>query len=144
MGKHVLVPIDGSSTSEKALGHVLQEFQEPRLTLVHVINPVNSYTYADADYFDFEGYQEAVNRQREQAEEMLEHHKTHAEDRGLEVETIITVGNPSEKILETAEERRPDQIVMGSRGRSGVGRVLFGSVAETVTRRAGVPVTIIK
>ena len=144
MGIHILVPIDGSAKSEKALEHVLREFQDPRLTLVHVINPVNSYAYADAEFFDFEGYQEAVHRQREQAEEMLERHKTRAEDRGLEVETIVTTGDPAGKILETAEDRRPDQIVMGSRGRSGVGRVLFGSVAESVTRRAAVPVTIVR
>jgi len=37
-----------------------------------------------------------------------------------------------------------DHVVMGSRGRSGVGRVLFGSVAEAVTRRASVPVTIVR
>jgi len=77
-----------------------------------------------------------VKNRRDNAEAMLENYRSTAMERGIEIETILTTGKPASQILETVESTDIDQIVMGSRGRSGVGRVLFGSVAETVTRRA--------
>lgn len=144
MGQHVLVPVDGSAHSEKALEYVLDNIPEPKITLLRVIDPVNVVGYGDDDYFDFEGYQEKVKRQHNRDEAMLEDYRDTAAARGIEAETILTTGKPARRILETVETNDVDHIVMGSRGRSGVGRVLFGSVAETVTRRASVPVTIVR
>lgn len=146
MGQHVLVPVDGSAESEKAFEYVLEELPEPTVTLLHVINPVSVFGYADADQeeFDLEGYRREERRRRERTEELFEEYRDEAAARGLEVDTVITVGKPAKWILETAEDRGVDHIVMGSHGRSGVGRVLFGSVAETVTRRSPVPVTVVR
>ena len=96
------------------------------------------------DYFDVEGYKEEVKRQHDRHEAMLEDYRDTATARGIEAETILTTGKPARRILETVETNDVDHIVMGSRGRSGFGRVLFGSVAETVTRRASVPVAIVR
>jgi nucleotide-binding universal stress UspA family protein len=144
MGQHVLVPIDGSDHSEKALEYVLDEIPEPKITLLRVIDPVNIMGYGDDEYFDIKGYQEEVKRQQDRDEAMLEDYREKATARGIEAETILTTGKPARRILETVETNGVDHIVMGSRGRSGIGRVLFGSVAETVTRRASVPVTIVR
>lgn len=146
MAKHVLVPVDGSPQAEKAFEHVLDEMADSTVTLLHVINPVNLVAYAadDDDYFDLEGYEAAERRRRADAEEMLERYRSEADERGVTAETVLAVGTPARRILEAAEERSVDHVVMGSRGRSGVGRVLFGSVAETVTRRSPVPVTIVR
>lgn len=146
MGEHVLVPIDGSSQSEKAFEYVLEKLPEPTITLLHVINPVSVFAYADADeeQFDIEGYRREERRRRERTEQLFEEYRDRVAAHGLEVETVITVGKPAKRILETAENRDVDHIVMGSHGRSGVGRVLFGSVAEAVTRRSAVPVTVVR
>ncbi len=144
MGQHVLVPVDGSSESEKALEYVLEELSNPTVTLIHVVNPVSSFGYGGDDYFDAEAYQEHVERQRESGEELLETYRERAAKYGIEAETVLKTGTPAREILETADSNGVSQIVMGSRGRSGVGRVLFGSVAEAVTRRASVPVTIVR
>jgi nucleotide-binding universal stress UspA family protein len=144
MGQQILVPVDGSPQSEKAFEYVLEEIPEPAITLLHVINPVSVFAYAHGDEFDLEGYRRAEQRHREKAERMLEEHQERAAARGLTVETVLTAGKPADRILETVEDRDVDHVVMGSHGRSGVGRVLFGSVAETVTRRSPVPVTIIR
>lgn len=144
MGKHILVPVDGSSQSEKALEHVLSERSDASITLVHVINPVNAFGYGDEEYFDVEAYQQEERRRREETERMLEEYRERASEAGVDAETVVATGNPARGILKVAEDRDVDQIVMGSRGRSGVGRVLFGSVAESVTRRASVPVTIVR
>lgn len=144
MGQHVLVPVDGSSESEAALDYVLDEIPEPTVTLVHVVGSVGAYPYGDDDYFDVEGYRKEQERRHERAERMLDEYRERAGERGVEAETVVTTGRPAARILGIAEDRDVDHVVMGSRGRSGVGRVLFGSVAETVTRRAAVPVTIVR
>lgn len=144
MSRHVLVPIDGSDQSEKAFEHVLAEHPDATITLIHVLNPVSVMGYADDEAFDVEAYQQAERNQRNRAETMLTEYRDTATDGGHETDVIVTKGKPARQILKAAEERDVDHIVMGSRGRSGVGRVLFGSVAETVTRRAGVPVTIVR
>ena len=66
-----------------------------------------------------------------------------AAEHDLDLETVTEVGKPARAILEYAEDHGIDQIVMGSHGRSGIDRTFLGSVAETVTRRARIPVTIV-
>jgi nucleotide-binding universal stress UspA family protein len=58
--------------------------------------------------------------------------------------TMIEVGRPSKTIVEVADEAGYDHIVMGSHGRTGVSRIILGSVAEAVTRNATVPVTVVR
>ena len=63
---------------------------------------------------------------------------------GVEVETLIVEGNPAEEILIAAEERDIDIIVMGTLGRTGIQRLLLGSVAEKVIRHAPCPVFVVR
>ena len=67
-----------------------------------------------------------------------------AEAAGIPVETEVVAGNPSQKIVRTAEERDCDVIVMGTHGRAGINRLLLGSVSEAVVRRSNVPVLTIR
>lgn len=62
---------------------------------------------------------------------------------GVEVEYHHLSGSPAQKILEYANEATPDLVVLGTHGRTGLGR-LFGSVAETVMRDANCPVLILR
>jgi len=144
MGQHVLVPVDRSSQSERAFEYVLDELQEPRITLLHAIDPASVFAYGDEFEFDVGGYRREERRRREDDERMLDEFEAEASARGFETEAVIKTGRPARRILEAAEERDVDHIVMGSHGRSGVGRVLFGSVAESVTRRSPVPVTVVR
>ncbi|MGZ0747828.1 universal stress protein [Haloparvum sp. AD34] len=144
MQRHVLVPVDGSEESEQALEHALETLAAERITLIHVVNPVSSFGYSDDEHFDFEAYREQTDQSMERGEQLLERFRERAADRDVEVETSLRTGQPAREILDAVEELDVDQVVMGSRGRSGIGRVLFGSVAETVTRRSPVPVTIVR
>jgi nucleotide-binding universal stress UspA family protein len=63
---------------------------------------------------------------------------------GLDVEDIITRGEASAEIVRVAEEREADLIVISSHGRAGLGRILFGSTAESVVRHAPCPVLVVK
>lgn len=144
MGRHILAPVDGSPQSEAALEYVLENHPDAKITILNVVNPTSAVTYGDDEYFDVESYQAEAKRQQERAEQLLEECGDMASEHGVKFETRVETGKPAAKIIETAESEEVDHIVMGSRGRSGVGRVLFGSVAETVTRRASVPVTIVR
>ncbi|WP_165228564.1 universal stress protein [Aquisphaera insulae] len=63
-------------------------------------------------------------------------------DRPLATEYRVRHGNPSDVLLIEAAEMRPDLLVMGTHGRTGLGRLLMGSVAEEVLRRASCPVLV--
>lgn len=65
-------------------------------------------------------------------------------DAGLSVEHRLLVGSPAAAIVRTAEEEKADMIVMSTHGRTGLMRVLMGSVAEEVVRKAKCPVVTVK
>ncbi|MCX7794515.1 MAG: universal stress protein [Thermodesulfovibrionales bacterium] len=64
--------------------------------------------------------------------------------KGLSVERIIARGRPYEEIVRIADEKDVDLIVMGSHGRTGLGRVVIGSIAMRVLRRSTKPVLIVR
>ena len=63
---------------------------------------------------------------------------------GLEVEELIVHGEAASEIVRVAKEREVDLIVISSHGRTGLGRILFGSTAEAVVRHAPCPVLVVK
>ena len=63
---------------------------------------------------------------------------------GLNVEEMIVHGDAATEIVRVARERRVDLIVISSHGRTGLGRILFGSTAEAVVRHATCPVLVVK
>lgn len=141
MGKHLLVPLDGSEQSDDALDYVFEEFPDATVTLLHIINPTRAGYGAQAGIpsFSEEWYEEAEAA----AETLFEEARQRAPD-SLTIETHTEVGQPSRAIVDYVEEHGHDGIVMGSHGREGVSRILLGSVAETVVRRSPVPVTVVR
>ena len=63
---------------------------------------------------------------------------------GLEIEEVIAHGDAASEIVRVARERKVDLIVIASHGRTGLGRILFGSTAESVVRHAPCPVLVVK
>jgi universal stress protein A len=63
---------------------------------------------------------------------------------GLDVEDLVVHGEASAEIVRVAEERRADMIIISSHGRTGLGRIIFGSTAEAVVRHAHCPVLVVK
>lgn len=137
----VLVAFNGSPLSERALTYAVETFPDASITTIYVINPTDSIVDVEAgglpvaeDWYD--NAKDGATREHTTA-------TTLAAEHGIELETVTEVGKPARAILEYADDHDSDQIVMGSHGRSGIDRTLLGSVAETVARRARVPVTIV-
>jgi universal stress protein A len=63
---------------------------------------------------------------------------------GLEIEELIVHGEAASEIVRVAKDRKVDLIVVSSHGRTGLGRILFGSTAEAVVRHAPCPVLVVK
>ncbi len=63
---------------------------------------------------------------------------------GLKAEVAIEIGSPGQKIIDYAEKNNIDLIALATHGRSGLGRAIFGSVADFVLKGSGMPVLLIK
>ncbi|WP_415382806.1 universal stress protein [Halosimplex sp. TS25] len=142
MGKRVLVPVDGSEQAHRAFEFVAEEFGDAEVVLLHVINPAEAGYSAQASLPSFS--EEWYESEKAAAEELFDEIADLAADTDLTVDRAIEVGKPIRVIVEYAEDNDVDQIVMGSHGRSGVTRILLGSVAEAVVRRSPVPVTVVR
>jgi len=139
---HILVPIDGSPQSDAALEYALEEFETAQITVLNVIDPIEAGYTSQATV---PGYSEEwFEQSKTAADELFEDAQEVASGHDVELETATEVGRPSRTIVSYAEDNDIDHIVIGSHGRSGVTRILLGSVAENVVRRSPVPVTIVR
>ena len=141
MPDDVLVAIDGSPLSERALRYAFETFPDAAVTSIYVINPIDSVIDVEAGGLSVA--EEWYDNARDRASTIHATATELAAEHGVELATVTEVGRPGKKILEYADDNGIDQIVVGSHGRSGIGRALLGSVAETVTRRAQIPVAVV-
>ncbi|MDB2224125.1 universal stress protein [Halorubrum ezzemoulense] len=150
MSKRILVAVDGSEEAAEALRFAADEWPDADLTALHVINPADSATGADGG---FPGASDQWYESAKQRGERVLAEVSEIVDR--DVETRLEVGRPTKTILGVAGGEKPvgedgedgepfDHLVLASRGRTGLSRVLLGSVAEGVVRRAEVPVTVVR
>lgn len=138
--RHILVPIDFSPYSEKALDYAidLAKSLQARLTLLHVVDTI-SWGVAQAEaMIPPSVWQELETGIAEHMETF--HQRTH--DAGLQGETLTIRGTPFDTIIDIAKDRGVDLIVMGTHGRTGLPHVLVGSVTERVVRLAPCPVLV--
>ncbi|SEO90383.1 Nucleotide-binding universal stress protein, UspA family [Halogranum amylolyticum] len=138
--ERLLVAFDGTPLAEKALEHALTTYPDAEITVLHVIDYVDDSYVAEA----LVGSEELRERAHDRSAELLADAKAVAGKRDREVVTATRVGRPAREILDYTETHDIDTIVIGSHGRSLVARVLLGSVAETVVRRAPVPVVVVR
>lgn len=142
MDERILVPVDESGRARSAFDYALEEYPEASITALHVIDPRDFRTYGGVEgWVDIEQIGE---QQRAHAQRLVENARERAADHGITVTTEVVTGKASRAIVEYARENDIDHVVIGSHGRSGVSRVLLGSVAEKVVRRSPVPVTVIR
>jgi nucleotide-binding universal stress UspA family protein len=146
MFKRILVTLDGSDLSERALkpAFELAEKFQAQVTLLHVI-AVDAMVLATAgagpQYLQLRDMRE----EREIAESKAYLHAIQAQWRatGILVTTRVAVGAAPEMIVQVAAQCDAELIVMSTHGRSGLSRFLYGSVAEAVLRGTRLPLMLI-
>jgi nucleotide-binding universal stress UspA family protein len=134
----ILVPCDFSTAGSSALAYATKLARETgaKLLIAHVQEL--RLIYGDGIY-PYYAYPEPDTNE---ARRLLEDVKP--DDPAVAYEYRLFTGDPATRIAEAAEAEHVDLIVMSSHGRSGLRRVLLGSVAESVLRRASCPVIIVK
>lgn len=137
MFERILIPTDGSQPARDAAetGMDLAVEQGATVHILYVVTPIHAGEG---------GTGQVIEAMRDAGERTVSELAEEAEARGLEVATQVTMGTPHQHILEYAETNDIDVVVMGTHGRTGLGRYLLGSVTEKVVRLSDVPVLTIR
>jgi nucleotide-binding universal stress UspA family protein len=137
MYDHILLPTDGSEAAEAAVDHAVRLARTFDAT-VHVLSVVEHIPAVEMDAaVVHERLSESADRAVDRAVERLD-------AAGVDHASAVRDGSAHRAILDEADEVGADLIVMGTHGRSGVGRVLLGSVTERVVRGADAPVMAVR
>lgn len=129
-----------ASRSAFAEAVALARAEGARLCLLHVLVPPSPFLGDDAP----PSYLELERRARRDVERRLAAAVDKARKAGLRVEVRMVDGVPSEEIIRHARRWRADVVVIGTHGRTGLGRTFMGSVAERVLQRAPCPVLTVR
>jgi nucleotide-binding universal stress UspA family protein len=137
MAERILLPLDGSPGAESILPQVLRlmERRDAELVLVRAVHLIPA---TDVDYGLL------VAELQDQAEKYVRALEKKLRAEGLRVRGIVEQGPPADIIAEAATREKATLIAMGTHGRTGLSRLIFGSVTELVLRRAPCPVFLVR
>lgn len=137
--KKILVPIDFSDLSRKALHYAISFAQQfgAEIYLLHVVEiiiPTPEVVVAESEYLNVKVREQAAKELSEWRKEIVR----------VPVRSTIRDGSPFRQITEAADEINADLIVLGTQGRTGLSHLFIGSTAERVVRHAPCPVMIVR
>lgn len=135
--KKIVLPLDGSESAATIVPWVLELASKTNSSLV-LVTAVQQVGVWDATLT-----MQVMEREEELAEQYLQEQAEELRAAGAEVETRICRGEAAEAVLSVAEEVGADLLAMSTRGRSGVGRWLFGSTASRILQVSPVPVLML-
>ena len=147
----ILVPLDGSPTSMEAADYaiMLSTLHHTQIVLLHVLN-VAEY-YSSLQFFEVKQpieSKEIIEEAKKEANKWFNRVKKKMDEKlgkQIELETYITISQSTVKsILDFAEEKNVDLIVVGTRGRSGIKKLLLGSTASGIVTYSSCPVIVVK
>jgi nucleotide-binding universal stress UspA family protein len=145
--KTVLVPLDGSEESEASLPWATKLAQERglTLTLARVVEypKMSAGAYGD-ESMSVETYEMVLKIEEEAGNTYLSKIREQLAETGVQVETIMRDGTPFMTLLDLADEVSAAAIVIASHGRSGVKRMVLGSVAMQLVSHASTPVFLVR
>lgn len=146
MYEKILVPVDGSETSNKALDEAVRvaKLSGGQIRLLHVVGPLVHVSGYDLPLTYMNEMQEALMKA---GEEVITEAKERLAESGLNLESKVvesTVTRVSEVIVDHAQSWGANLIVLGTHGRRGVKRMVLGSDAEQVVRMSPVPILLVR
>ena len=142
--EHILVPLDGSEFSEKALSaaYTLAGMGKVEITLLRVLRPVEEIIKIDEKHSIYLDQQIEFKTMR--ATNYLKTIRDDAEKKSFKINMVVEMGDAAEIIINFAYKNNIDLIVMSTHGRSGLKRWVYGSVAGKILRGAHNPVLLIR
>lgn len=138
----LLVPMDDSEHAGQALEYALDNHPDAEITVLHVVG-VPSMMLGESTSLALED--DVSEAAADHAEPAFERAREIAAERGREINTVVGIGHPARNILNRADEY--ETIVLGAHGadwKRAVRQFLVGNVAETVSKRAKIPVVIVR
>jgi nucleotide-binding universal stress UspA family protein len=147
----ILVPLDGSPTSMEAADYaiMLSTLHHAQIVLLHVLN-VAEY-YSSLQFFEVKQpieSKEIIEEAKKEANKWFNSVKKKMDEKlgtQTKIETYIIISQSTVKsILDFAEEKNVDLIVVGTRGRSGIKKLLLGSTASGIVTYSSCPVIVVK
>jgi nucleotide-binding universal stress UspA family protein len=149
MFEKILVCLDGSTLAEQILPYAAEQARRfgCQMTLLHVaLEPVMAASGAAGgpEHLEKPGVLDQMKEEQKQAQAYLERVAVKLRQDGLEVDVVILQESPGDAIVSYASDNGYGLIAMATHGRSGLGRAIFGSVAEHVLRNSDVPLLVIR
>ena len=144
MFKHILVPVDGSPTAQLAVERAIQLAKafDSRVTAIFVIDPYpftgigTDFAYGQAEY---------LSAATAEAHAAIKAAKLALEKAAVSVDTSVIESHTAWRgVVEAAESMQADLIVMGSHGRSGLEKLVLGSVTQAVLSHTKLPVLVVR
>ena len=139
MLKRIVVPVDGSAHSNRALtyaGAIGEKFGST-IWIVHAFHHTT-------DLLGYNEYEKLIARRKSEGQVILDEARQQLDLPGLDIRLELLEGPAAEAILNVAKARQPDLIVMGVRGLGTLQGLLMGSVSNKVLNHAGCPVMLIR
>jgi nucleotide-binding universal stress UspA family protein len=143
MYKKILIPLDGSKLAESALKHAesLAVMYNAKLILLRVVRPPS---LVGREFDAMAQFQVELELQKSDAVRYLDELKGVFREKKIEADVHVGFGPVVAEIIDAAESQAVDLVIIASHGRSGLGRVFFGSVASGVLNRIERPLMVIR
>jgi len=146
MYRHIMVPMDGSELSESVFPHVeavANGCKVSHVTLVHVVEPLHMHSGLESMFSPEERWRlekDGMDIARNQLNLVVRRLKK----KGVLAKVEVLHGHVVDKLVEYADKNEVDLIILCTHGRSGVGRLVLGSVADRLLRSTKVPVLMVR
>ena len=149
----MLVCVDGSKHSQKALNQAIEMATGcgiNEVSLIHVDEAHDSSEFLTSEEIIYPTEEnikrvQKINKKRlANRKKMMEEASAKFKEHGIDVDTVIEKGHPSDIITKTANEGNYDMVIMGSRGLSGLKKIFLGSVSNAVIQETKASVLVVK
>jgi nucleotide-binding universal stress UspA family protein len=146
MSFKILLATDGSQFSNKAAdyGIGLAKKLDAEVLAVYVLNLKHFELYALEHHDDITGYEDENLKLGKESKDALEYVAAKARELGVNLSIRTVRGYPADDIMKIAKDEGFDMIIVGNLGKTGIERMLMGSVSENIVRHAPCPVLVVR